>query len=52
MFRIEMSSWWIFLLMSMKCPSPTLLIYFASKSTLLDIRMASPACILGLFAWK
>jgi hypothetical protein len=28
MSRIETSSWWIFPLMSMKCPSPSLLITF------------------------
>jgi len=28
MFEIEMSSWWIFPLMSMKCPFPSLLINF------------------------
>ena len=38
--------------MSIKCPSPSLLIDFSLKSVLLDIRMATPACFLGLFAWK
>ena len=38
--------------MSMKCPSPSLLIDFSLKSILLDIRMATPACFLGPFAWK
>jgi hypothetical protein len=52
MFRIDMSSWWIFNLVSMKCPSPSLLINFGSKSILLDIRMATPACFLGPFVWK
>ena len=38
--------------MSMKCPSLSLLIDFSLKSILLDIRMATPACFLGPFAWK
>ena len=38
--------------MSMKCPSPSLLIDFSLKSILLDIRMATPTCFLGPFAWK
>ena len=38
--------------MSMKCPSPSLLIDYSLKSILLDIRMATPACFLGPFAWK
>ena len=38
--------------MSMKCPSPSLLIDFSLKSILLDIRMATPPCFLGPFAWK
>ena len=36
----------------MKCPSLSLLIDFSLKSTLLDIRMATPARFLGPFAWK
>ena len=38
--------------MSMNCPSPSLLINFSSKSILLDIIMATPACFLGPFVWK
>ena len=38
--------------MSMKCPSPSLMIDFSLKSILLDIRMSTPACFLGPFAWK
>ena len=38
--------------MSMKCPSPSLLIDFSLKSILLDIRTAIPCCFLGPFAWK
>ena len=38
--------------MSIKCPSPSLLIDFSLKSVLLDIRMATPTCFLGPFAWK
>ena len=38
--------------MSMQCPSPSFLITFGWKSILLDIRMATPACFLGPFAWK
>jgi hypothetical protein len=47
-----MSSWWIFPLMSMKCPSMSLLISFGLNSILLDIRVATPACFLGTFALK
>ena len=43
--RIEMSSWWIFLQMSMKYPSPSLLINFGLKSILLDIRITIPVCL-------
>jgi len=46
MFRIEMTFWWIFPLMNMKCPSPSLLITIGCKSILLDIRMAAPVCFL------
>jgi hypothetical protein len=52
MFKTESSSWWIFPLMSMKCPFPTFLITFVLKSILLVIRKATPACFLGLFACK
>ena len=38
--------------MSIKCPSPSLLVDFSVKSVLLDIRMATPACFLGSFVWK
>ena len=38
--------------MSMKCPSLSLLINFCLNSVLLAIRMATPVCFLGLFAWK
>jgi hypothetical protein len=51
MFRTETFSWQIFPLMNMKCPSKCFVI-FCRKSTLLDIRMATPACFLGPFAWK
>jgi hypothetical protein len=50
MSRTELSSWWIFPLMSMKSPSLSLLIKFCQKSTLLDIRMSTPNswfCLLG-----
>ena len=52
MFRIEMSSWWVFPFMCMMNPSLSLLINFVGKSILLDIRMATPACFLDQFAWK
>lgn len=51
-FRIEMYSWWICPLMSMKCTSLSLLISFGWKSILLDIRIPTPACSMGPFAWK
>ena len=38
--------------MSMMCPSSSLLITFCWKSILLAIRMTTPACFLGPFAWK
>ena len=47
-FRFESSSWKILPLMSMKCPSLSL----GGKSILFDIRMATPACSLGLSASK
>ena len=50
--RIEKSCWYIFPLMSMKCPSPSLLITFGRKFILFDIRMTTPACFLELFSWK
>lgn len=40
-FRSETSSWWIFLLMNMKCPSLYCLINFDWKSILLDTRIAT-----------
>ena len=46
--RIKMSYWWMFLLMSMKCPFPCLLINFGLMSTLLDIRIVGPAGFLGV----
>ena len=52
MLRIESSSWQISPVMSKKCPSLYFLITFRWKSTLFDIRMATPACFLGPFAWK
>ena len=36
----------------MKCPSLSLLVDFSLKSILLDIRIAIPACFLGLSDWK
>ena len=38
--------------MSMKCPFLSLLITFGWKSILLDIKMTTPTCFLGLFTWK
>ena len=37
---------------SIKYLSPSLRIDFSLKSILLEIRMATPACFLGPFAWK
>ena len=39
-------------MMSMKCPSSSLLIDFSLKSNLLDIRIATPDCFFGPFDWK
>ena len=51
MFRIEISSWYIFPLNSMKCPSLLFLITFGYQKLILpDIRGATPACFLGPFA--
>ena len=41
MLRIEKSSWLVFPLISMKCPSLSLLVNFGLKSILLDIRMTT-----------
>ena len=49
---IENSSWWIVPVMSIKWPSPSLLIDFSLKSFFLDIRIATPTCFLCLFEWK
>ena len=38
--------------MSMTCPSLSFLITFDWKLILSNIRMATPTCILGPFAWK
>ena len=38
--------------MSIKCPSSSILITFGWKSIKFNIRMATPACFLGSFAWK
>jgi hypothetical protein len=51
-FRIKMSSLWIFPLMSMKCPFTYLLIMFGWKSVSLGIRMSTPACFLAPYSWK
>lgn len=52
MFRTETFSWWIFPLMNIMYPSPSLLISFGCKSILLDIRLATPICFLVPFAWR
>ena len=52
MFTILTYSWLIDSLIRMKCPSLSLLISFSLKSILLDIKMATPACFLGPFAWN
>lgn len=41
---------WIFLWISMECLSVSLLISFGGKPTLLDIKMDTPICLLGLLA--
>ena len=51
-FRIESSSWKILTLMSMKCPSLSVLITLGWKSILFDIRMATTAFFFRMFAWK
>ena len=41
-----------FPLTSIRCPSLSFLMTFGWKSILFDIRIATPACVLGPFAWK
>ena len=50
-FRIESSSWKSLPLLNMRC-SFSFLITLICMSILFDIRMTSPACFLGPFAWK
>ena len=54
MFSIEISSWWIFPVTKMKCPSLSLLFDFSLKLVwhLLDSRIAIPACFLGPFDFQ
>ena len=52
MFSIEISSWRMFPVTNMKCPSLSLLINFSLRFILLDIRIATPACFLGPFDWN
>ena len=51
-FRIESSFQKILPLTSMKCPSLSFFITLGWKLILFYIRMATPACFLGQFAWK
>ena len=51
-FKMESTSWKILLLMRMKCPSLSFLITLGWRLILFDIRMATPACFLGPFAYK
>lgn len=46
-FRIILSFWWIFPLMSMKCPFLSLLTSCDLKSILWESRLAMPACFLS-----
>ena len=41
-----------FSLMSVQCPFLSLLISLGLKTVLSDIKMATPACFLGPFAWN
>ena len=52
LLRIESSTWQISQVMSKKCPSLSFLITFCLKFFLFHIRIATPACLLGMFAWK
>ena len=52
MFRIETLYWWITPVVNMKWTSSSLLIDFGLTSNFLDIRIATPACFLGIFDWK
>ena len=52
MLKTETSLGWIVPVISIKCPSPSLLIDFSLKSNLLDIRITTYSCFLGPFAWK
>ena len=48
--RIVMCSWLIVSLIRMKCPTLSLLVNFALKSILLEIRTGMPACHVVAFA--
>lgn len=50
MLRMVIPCCWSFTLMSVKCPSFSLLTSFGLNSILSDIRMAIPACFLGQFS--
>jgi hypothetical protein len=53
MFRIESSSQYISFFDEYEISLPYLFSYFFGlKSILFYIRMATPACFLGQFAWK
>lgn len=48
--RIVMCSWLIVSLIRMKCPTLSLLVNFALKPILLEIRTVMPACRMVAFA--
>jgi hypothetical protein len=52
MFRIEVSSWWIFPFMSIRVLPHLFLLLMVEKSIVLDIRMATSTCFFGLCSWK
>jgi hypothetical protein len=48
---IVISLWFIFLLISIECPSLSCLINIGLKSTLTKISIATPACLQEILAW-
>ena len=51
-FTMFMSSWWIFPLSIMKCPSGSLFMALLWKSIVSDMSIATPAFLSCQFAWK
>ena len=50
-FRIIICSWWIYVYIIMKWPSLSLALFFAQKSTMSDMNIATPAFFLLVLPW-